>query len=389
MKIPPCILSTWKEQLAHKTVIVRVDYNTVCPETNTNMYRLTETLPTIDFLLQHHAKIILITHQGNPKKPSKDLSNALFVNWFTKHGYATSFAPTLAALKKLVTQQKKGIIIFENIRFFTEETTKSLAFAQAFKNISDYFVQDAFATLHRDHTTITVLPTLFTKQTKSIGFLVQKELSLLNTFLQRKQKPFVLLQGGNKISTKLPLITEFLSKISTLILSTPLCFTFLKAENKDIGHSLYESTSISYAKKIQTQAEQKKIAVIMPSDFIVAQGALDSLHSFTTTKTIAQHQIGITPGPQSIDTFCEHIMQAQTVLINGLPGLIEYPETLIGTKKILDAIKKSKAYTLITGGDTLALVEALGCKDFKHLSTGGGATLTYLSKQSLVGLDSF
>lgn len=386
MSAPLCLLPLWKKTLKNTVVILRVDYNSVNITNTTGLRRITETLPTINFLLLYGATIVLITHQGRPKRPSQKLSTKKYVSWFIQQGYTALFAANLEQVQTALKNNVKGIIILENIRFFPEETACSLAFAQQLKNLGDYFVQDAFATLHRNETSITLLPTLFEPHRRSIGFLVEKEITMLNIFIQRTAQPFVMLQGGNKIATKLPILEEFLPRIETLLLSTPLCFSFLKILDQSLGVSSYELSTEQTAQHILNKAHKKNVAVILPQDFIVAQGTLQHPEAVEVTKKVKDNQIILAPGPETIDLFCKKISQAKTIFINGLPGLLHCKSTLSSTKKLLESIAQSSAYTLIAGGDTLALVEALGFEKLKHLSTGGGATLTYLSKQTLVGL---
>ena len=396
-------LPTYKLNNAY--VLLRTDWNVAHSSTGTILddFKLLASLETITYITQQQGHVIVLTHCGRPTKPITDLSTAIFVNWFVQRGFSTVFAATLEEAHALKNNNYQ-IIIIENMRFFKEEISCDKAFAQQCAALGDYYVQDAFGVCHRKSSSITILPTFFTPSNRTIGFLVEKELSTLNTFINHPEKPYTILQGGIKGETKIPLLMQLLDQIDVILLATPLCFTFLKALGKEIGQSAYEPACIQQAKQLLDSAKEKNITIVFPLDYQVTKNNFTRPYPLTETDTIKNDEVGISIGPKTTELFKSYIQQSKTVFMNGLPGNCAYQETLEGSRILLQAVKRVPHY-LIGGGDSLAIVKALHLTNppSKHyatnhtfidhlphnLSTGGGATLAYLSNQPLIGLSFF
>lgn len=377
--------------LKGKRVLVRADLNVPRSQDGTIVsdYRLKELLPTLDLIKEKEGKIILLTHCGRPSKNSPELSTKIFESWFDKHGHKAVFAKDLKSALELSKAKDNEIVIVENLRFFTGEKKQDAPFAKELAKLGDYYVNDAFALAHRNDTSITLLPKLFSKKDRTIGLLVAKEITLLNTLLENIKHPFIAMQGGIKGETKLSMLFNLLEKVDAILLSTPLCFSFLKALNKPIGKSFVEADLIPEIKKFLAQAEKKNVSIVLPIDYQVTTQSFEKPYGLSEVKTLGDDHIGVSIGPETTQLFASYLRKARTVLMNGMPGNIEYPETLEGVRILLNTLQQTNATCVVAGGDTVAIVELLGFSKIGHLSTGGGASLAYLSGQKLPSLTLF
>lgn len=380
-----------KISLAGKRVILRTDLNV--PRTAqgaiVNDFRLKEILPTINALQEAGGKIILLTHCGRPEKPSDQLSTKVFVEWFTQHNYTAVFAETIAHAMALSKEANQAIVIVENLRFFPGEKSQDEKFAHQLAQLGDYYVNDAFALMHRKDTSVTLLPKLFKPSERTIGLVVERELAILNQLMQNMQHPFVILQGGIKGETKLPLLKKLLKNTDAILISTPLCFSFLQAEKKPVGRSFTEPEIIPDIQAFLEEAKKKKVPVMTPIDYQVTTDSFEKPHSLKETKSLSTNDNGVSIGPETVALFASYLKKARLVFLNGIPGNIAYPETLEGSRILLNALQQTNALCVVAGGDTVALVQQLGFSSIGYLSTGGGATLAYLSGQTLPGLALF
>ncbi len=375
--------------LNNQRAFLRADLNV--PVSNgsiTNDYRCKAIIPTLDLIKRKGGKIILATHMGRPKGYDASLSTEQLVPWFKKHGYAIRFEPDLVKAIELSHKNNNEILLLENLRFHPEEQAANQQFAQQLRELGDYYVNDAFAVCHRPDTSITLLPQLYASDKRTIGLLIEHELKALSKLINQPQQPFVLIVGGGKVHDKLPVLFNMIDEVNVFLLCPAIVFTFAQAMGKKVGKSLVDASQLEHAKAFLEQTKKLKKEVVIPVDYQVAQGSFNGPLHMISNDQIQNNEIGISIGPKTIELFKHYISQAKTIFFNGLIGDDERPETLEGVKALFNAIANSKAYTVIGGGDSVGIVQAMGLTDkMDYLSTGGGATLTYLAEQPLPGLE--
>jgi phosphoglycerate kinase len=373
--------------LENKTVFLRADLNVpLSKRTIVNDFKLQASRPTLDFLLQKRAKIVLATHLGRPKNAEDELSTKNLTNWFKQHGYIVTFAKNPQEAAQKVHRLKKGFILLENLRFFPGEKDQSSEFAKELKECGEIYVNDAFGTLHRNDTSITSLPELYEKKDKTIGFLVEKEIKHLQTLTNKPEKPYVVILGGGKVSTKLPFIKAMLHKADKILLCPALVFTLLKALGKPVGKSLVDPAQFEAMKELWQLSNSSQI-IQLPTDYQIALNSPEGNISLTADDEIPDNALGTAIGPKSIINFGEIIKQAKTIFFNAAMGFANRPETTQATNLLLQTLAKSDAYTVVGGGDSVSAAFAAGVAgNINFLSTGGGATLAYLSGEKLPGL---
>lgn len=376
--------------LKNKTVFLRADLNVPLKDgIILNEHRLMALVPTLSHLLEQHATIILATHIGRPTNHEAELSTSHLISWFTAHGYVIFFAPDLAAVPALVHAHPQSIILLENMRFYAGETTHDAAFARQLASYADYYINDAFALLHRNDTSITLLPELFAREKRSIGFLIENELKHLNRLIENPEHPFTLILGGGKIDSKIPLLKNLIPHIDHLLLCPAIVFSFLKALKKPVGRSLVDESALSTCLELLNQAREHNVTVHFPIDYQIALGSFEGPLSYVTADAFPIDGVGITIGPKTSVQFGATIAASKTIFYNGLMGTVDRQETLSGMSAIFQAMVQSGGYSVIGGGDSVAAAEILGyADDIDYLSTGGGATLSYLSGAPLPGLTS-
>ncbi|MCX5922044.1 MAG: phosphoglycerate kinase [Candidatus Dependentiae bacterium] len=379
-------LPTW--DLTNKRVLVRADLNV--PLANgaiAHDYRLQSILPTIDLIQKNGGKVIIITHMGRPKKPTAELSTKNLIPWFEKKGYTITWTDNLNDAYNKSLEDQKSILLCENLRFFPGEKGGDATFAQSLARLGDYYVNDAFAAMHRGDTSITLVPTYFAPDKRTIGLLVEKEITTLDKLLTSSKKSFVLILGGGKVVEKLRLIENMLDKVQTILLCPAIVFTFLKALGKPVGKSLVDQTALTICANLMEQAQQKKVSLEFPIDYQIATDNINGPLSLVEADAFPANGIGISIGPKTVELFKEHINNAHTIFFNAAMGFGDRKETVEGTTALLHAVAESNAFSVVGGGDSVAATETLNIHDrIDYLSTGGGATLTYLSSQTLPGL---
>jgi phosphoglycerate kinase len=380
---------TW--DLHNKRVLLRADLNV--PLKNgviLNDYRLKAILPTLDMILNKGGRVILATHIGRPTTHTAQLSTRLLVPWFKKYGYSVIYHHDIEQAYHASLSDDAAIILLENMRFFPGEKDGDSRFIEALAQLGDYYVNDAFALLHRPDSSITRVPLLFAPEKRSIGLLIEKELNMLNRLITNPQKPFTLILGGGKVADKLPLLRSIVKSVTHIILGPAIVFTFLKALGKPVGRSLIDMSLLSECQEILAHAKNNNVSILFPVDYIVAEHSFNGPLSCVDEDNFPAHAVGITIGPRSGALFAPIIKNSKTIFCNGLMGDLARPETLSGMASLLESIKDSGAYSVIGGGDSVGLVESLGYeKDITYISTGGGATLAYLAKMPLPGLMPF
>jgi phosphoglycerate kinase len=394
--------------------LLRVDYN-VPLDANlkiTNDKRIVATLPTIEYLLENNAAVILMSHLGRPKgkvvsemslKPvAARLSELLGKPVKFACGDCVSFES-----KKMATDLKPGeILLLENLRFHPQEEGKNTlgkkdevamdAFAKALALMGEVFVQDAFGTLHRAHAS-TVGIVKYVKEA-AVGFLVEKELKFLGQALQNPIRPFLAILGGAKVSDKINVIENLLNKVDAIIIGGAMAYTFLKAQGVSVGASLVEDDKLDLASDLLKKAKSRKVDIILPLDHIVTD-KIDFANKkvpfgakveTTIDKTIPEGFMGVDVGRKSIESFCEVVRFSKTILWNGPLGIFEIDEFSKGTVEIAKLVANATdegAISVIGGGDSIAAVKKAGVdKRISHISTGGGASLEFLEGKELPGI---
>ena len=382
MKIHP-IFQTW--DCTHKRVFLRADLNV--PLKNTTILsdaRLKAIQPTLNALLAKDAIVILATHIGNPKNKESHLSTQLLMPWFEKQGYHIQYISDLSTASTLSrSSTAKTILLLENVRFYKGEKDHSIAFAKELAQLADFYINDAFGTLHRNDTSITLLAEQFPFEKRSIGLLVAQELQILNALLKKPAHPFILILGGSKLETKIPVIENLLSLIDAVILLPAIVFTFMKAQGISVGKSLVDDSLLEKCSHILKETDK----IIFPIDFQVAENSVDG--PLSITKKIMPHQIGISTGPKSLTIYKDYIQKAGTILFNGPMGFMEKPKTTIYTKELLEEIRKSSGTSVVAGGDSVGFVEQYAIKGIDNLIVGGGSALYFLAGLELPGLVPF
>lgn len=373
----------------NKRVFVRADLNV--PIKNgiiTNDYRLQALLPTIKYIQQAGGKIILATHIGRPKNVDPSLSTRALIPWFTSHGYSITFQSDLEQAYTDSFKDFHTILLLENLRFFPGEKNGDSAFAQKLASLGDYYVDDAFGSLHRTDASIVLVPTFFPADKRTIGLLVERELQMLDRLLTPEQ-PFSLILGGGKVADKIPIINALLPRIHSLLLCTAISNTFVKALGNSIGKSLVDEAALPLCKELVDRAQELGVIVYLPVDYYAAH---DSFNGPVITEPIdaqafPHDAVAISIGPKTVALYAREFMKDHTLFVNGLMGDLNRPETLRGTQLLYAAIGRSPALSVIGGGDSVAAAYQLGdVSQFDYLSTGGGATLAYISGQELPGL---
>lgn len=374
-----------------KKVLVRCDFNVPLDgETITDETRIVGALPTIKYLIDHNAKVILCSHLGRPKgefnmkyslKPvAKRLSEHLDKNVVMAEDVVGDSAKACTAAMK-----DGDVVLLENVRFHKEEEKNDPAFAKQLASLADIFVNDAFGTAHRAHASTAgvadYLPAV-------CGYLIKKEIEVMGGALENPQRPFVAILGGAKVSDKIGVIENLLDKVDALIIGGGMAYTFLKAKGYKIGNSICEDDKLDLAKELMQKAKQKGVTLLLPTGSIVADRFdNDANRMYVPSDVMPDGWMGMDIGGVTIENFCSVIETAKTIVWNGPMGVFEFPNFANGTKEIAKAVAKADAVTIIGGGDSVAAVKQLGYADkMTHISTGGGASLEFLEGKELPGI---
>lgn len=374
--------------LRSKRVLLRADLNVPLEHgTIRDDFRLISLLPTLNLLRAQGAHIILATHIGRPEGVDNAFSTKPLAVWLRTNGYTVAEEADLENAYTTSMQPTTDILLLENLRFFPGEKTHDMTFAKQLARLGDYYVNDAFSLLHEADTSITTVPSLFAPEKRSVGLLIEKELATLNKLLTTTKHPFVLICGGKKAATKIPLLEHLLPKLDAILLCPALVCTFMHAQGQACGASCVDDTQLDAARTIMRQAAQSNVQLMFPVDYQVAHATTQGTLSIKQASDIAKDDVCIAVGPQTIALWKTSIANAGTVFFNGVMGFMERPETLQASTEIFKALQMSPAFTIVGGGDSVAAVRMLNLQDgIDHLSVGGGATLAYLSGQPLPGL---
>lgn len=377
-----------------KKVLVRCDFNVPLQDGKiTDENRLVGALPTIKYLVEKGAKVILCSHLGKPKgEPKPELSLAPVAKRLSEMlGKEVVFAADDNVVgenaKAAAAKMKDGdVILLQNTRYRIEETKNKDNFSEELASLADVFVNDAFGTAHRAHCS-TVGVTKFL-DTAVCGYLIQKELKFLGNAVENPVRPFVAILGGAKVSDKINVINNLLEKVDTLIIGGGMAYTFEKALGYSIGNSLLEADKIDYAKEMINKAKEKNVKMLLPLDTVMADKFDADAEAVTTEDpNIKDGYMGLDIGPKTVELFTDEIKNAKTVVWNGPMGVFEFPKFAKGTNDVAKAMAESGATTIIGGGDSAAAVNQLGYGDkMTHISTGGGASLEFLEGKELPGI---
>jgi phosphoglycerate kinase len=375
-----------------KRVLVRVDFNVPIKEGKVkDTTRITETFPTLEYLLKNNAKVILMSHLGKAKgKPDPEFSLAPVAKKLEELSkYKVAFVNDCGSDEAVEMSKKMEpgtILLVENTRFYPGEEKNDPEFAKKLARLGDVYVNDAFGTAHRAHASTEGVAKLF--PVVASGFLMQKEIDALGKILKTPERPFIAVVGGAKVSSKIDVLNNLLPIVDGVIIGGGMAFTFLKAKGMQVGKSLVEDDKLEIAKTIMKKADELKKKLYFPTDVVVALEMTET--ALKTTKKIGDmkaDEAGYDIGPETVKSFSEVLKSAKTVLWNGPMGVFEMKNFEDGTKVIADVIANLKAVTIVGGGDSVAAVQKYGLKSkMTHVSTGGGASLEFLEGKALPGI---
>ena len=381
--------------LKGKKVLMRADFNVPLDENGviTDETRITAALPTISYILEQGASVILMSHMGRPKNQpnpkyslepvARKLSELLKKAVIFNDDGAVTGSVTVAAAAGL----KPGdVLLLQNTRFRGEEEKNDQGFSRELADLGDVFVNDAFGTAHRAHASTVGIAEFLPGVS---GFLIQKELDFMGKALENPERPFVAILGGSKVSDKIGVINNLLEKVDTLIIGGGMAFTFLKAQGYEIGKSLLEEDKLELANELVAKAKAKVVNLLLPVDVVAAEAfAADAPFVVVDINAIPAGSMGLDIGPVTAANFAKAILDAKTVIWNGPMGVFEMAAFAKGTEAVAKAMSDSDAITIIGGGDSAAAVKILGYEEgMSHISTGGGASLEFLEGKKLPGIE--
>ena len=376
-----------------KKVLVRCDFNVPYDENRviTDNRRIVAALPTIQYLLDNNCKVILCSHLGRPKgevKPefsldivAKELSKLL-----GKEVIMANDVIGEDAKSKAENLQEGEVMLLENVRYEAGEEKNDEALSKEFASLAEIYVNDAFGTAHRAHSSTTGVAAFLPAVS---GFLIEKELNFLGTALENPERPFMAILGGKKVSDKIGVIKALLEKVDVLMIGGAMAYTFFKSMGYEVGNSICELDKLDLAKELMEEAKAKGVKFMLPVDTKIGK----EFDPNTESKTVKYTEIptdweGYDIGQETIDLYCKELQNAKTVVWNGPLGLFEFDQFAIGTNRIAEALADVDAIKIIGGGDSAAAVEKAGLAEkFTHISTGGGASLEFLEGKKLPGIE--
>ena len=377
-----------------KKVLVRCDFNVPLKDgVITDENRLNGALPTIKYLIENGAKVILCSHLGKPKGEAKpELSLAPVAKRLSEMlnkevVFAADDNVVGENAKAAIEKMENGdVVLLQNTRYRKEETKNEENFSKELASLADVYVNDAFGTAHRAHCS-TVGAGQFLEE-RACGYLIQKELKFLGEAVENPVRPFTAILGGAKVSDKIAVIEQLLEKVDNLIIGGGMAYTFLKAQGYEIGTSLVEEEKVEYAKEMMEKAKAKGVKLLLPIDNAVADKFADVEPAITEDANIPQGFMGLDIGPKTIEEYVNTVNDSKTIVWNGPMGVFEFENFANGTLAVAKAMAAlTDATTVIGGGDSAAAVNQLGFGDkMTHVSTGGGASLEFLEGKELPGI---
>lgn len=378
--------------VASKKVLVRVDFNVPLNDKGeiTDDTRITASLPTIQYLLEQKAAVILMAHLGRPKGQVKpELSLAPVAKHLGKLlGKKILFAPDCVgeAAQAAASKLKPGhILLLENLRFHKEEEKNDMDFAEKLASLADLYVNDGFGVSHRAHASVEGVTHFLPA---AAGFLLEKEIQYVGQAVTNPLHPFVAIIGGAKVSDKIGVISNLLDKVDTLLIGGGMANTFLAAQGYKMGKSLVEEDKLDLAKELLAKAKKNKVNMLLPTDLVMAAAfAPDAEHVTEKVKNLNQAYMALDIGAETSKAYAEALADAKMIVWNGPMGVFEMDAFCKGTEAVAKAVAKSRATSIVGGGDSVAAIEKLGlAKRITHISTGGGASLEYLEGKVLPGV---
>lgn len=379
--------------VAGRKVLVRCDFNVPMKDGNiTNDIRIVSALPTIKYLIENDAAVILMSHMGRPKgEPKPEFTLRPVADRLSELlGQDVIFAPSPVVVDDGVREtaaalQGGQVMLLENVRYRAEETKNEEPFTGELASLGEIFVNDAFGTAHRAHCSTAGLAKYMPAVS---GFLIEKEIKFLGDVLEDPERPFVAIMGGAKVGDKIPVIENLMKKVDSLIIGGGMSYTFFKAMGYEIGTSILDEESIDLAGELMKKAEAAGVQLLLPVDTVCAKEfSNDSEKAVFDRDSIPADMMGMDIGPKTVELYKECISKAKTIVWNGPAGVFEMPSFEAGTKAIAQALAESDATTVIGGGDSAAAVEQFGLADkMTHISTGGGASLEFLEGKELPGV---
>ncbi|MGH9569507.1 MAG: phosphoglycerate kinase [Candidatus Angelobacter sp.] len=395
-------LSIQDLNLDGQRVFMRVDFNVPLSDEGrvTDDTRIRETLPTIEYALRKGARLVLASHLGRPKgKPNPKMSLKpaaerlrMLLDQELGRSCNVGFAPDCIGMgaEEMASKLEKGqTLLLENLRFHPGEEANDEKFSRQLALLADVYVDDAFGAAHRAHAS-TVGVTQFLDKAAA-GLLMQKELEYLGKAVSNPQKPFVAIIGGAKVSDKIDVIRNLLSKVDALLIGGAMAYTFLKAQDKQVGKSLVEEDKIDLAKELLSEAKRMNVRFLLPLDHVIAAriDAAAKSSIVSTDQGIPEGQMGLDIGPATITAFSSEIAAAKTIVWNGPMGVFEAAPFAQGTMKVAQAVAANTGATsIVGGGDSVAAVQQSGIANkITHISTGGGASLEFLEGKKLPGVE--
>ncbi|WP_425806084.1 phosphoglycerate kinase [Desulfitobacterium sp. Sab5] len=375
-----------------KRVLVRVDFNVPIDENRqiTDDTRIRAALPTLRYLIEEGAKLILVSHFGRPKgQVNPKYSLAPVASRLSELlGQDVPMAPDCIGpevTKKVMSLENGQAVLLENVRFHAEEEKNDPEFAKQLASLAELYVNDAFGTAHRAHASTEgvahYIPAV-------AGFLMQKEVEVMGKALENPARPFVAIIGGAKVSDKIGVIENLLNKVNVLIIGGGMANTFLKAQGYSVGKSLVEEDKVALAAELLAKAKSSGVEIALPQDVVVAKEfKAEAEHRTVSVNEIKEEEMALDIGPASAEIFAKHIAGARTIVWNGPMGVFEMKSFAKGTEKVAQAVAASAGTTIVGGGDSVAAVEKMGVAErLTHISTGGGASLEFLEGKVLPGV---
>jgi len=374
--------------------IVRCDFNVPMKDgVITDDNRITAAMPTVKYLLENGAAVILMSHLGRPKgKANPEFTLAPIAKRISELlGQEVIFAPSDEVVDdsvraKAAELNQGQVMLLENVRFKPEEEKNGEEFSKQLASLADIFVNDAFGTAHRAHSSTAGIAAFIPSVS---GFLIEKELKFLGDALDKPKRPLVAILGGSKVSDKIGVIENLIEKADTIIIGGGMAYTFIKANGHNIGNSICEEDKLDLAKSLQDKALDKDVMFMLPVDSVLGSDFKEDCQTrFAGSSTMPDGWMGMDIGPDTVRLFTEAIRKAGTVLWNGPMGVFEFKNFENGTKQIAEALAMSNAVTIVGGGDSAAAIKKFGLTDrITHVSTGGGASLEFLEGKVLPGVD--
>jgi phosphoglycerate kinase len=391
------MLSIETASFSDKKVLIRVDFN-VPLDANfhvTDDTRIRAAIPTIKKIIQGGGAVILMSHLGRPKAGFEDKFSLKHIQSQVEEliGKPISFASDCIGeiAQSAVREMKNGdVLLLENLRFYKEEEAGDVEFAKKLAMLGDMYMNDAFGTAHRAHASTAVIAQFF-PENKLFGYVMQGEIDAIDRVMQHPEHPVLAIMGGAKVSSKIAIIENVLSKVNHLIIGGGMTFTFIKAQGGEIGSSLVEDEQLTLALDLLKKAKEKDVEIHLPVDAVIADKfSADASTQITAVDAIPSGWMGLDIGPKTIELFSTTIKSCKTILWNGPMGVFEMPAFENGTRQVAMAIveaTKNGSFSLVGGGDSVAAVNQFGiAKEVSYVSTGGGALLEYMEGIELPGV---